>query len=70
MPADKICDCGGVMSRSRYCGVLVCDRCERHAGLVRCYCGWAESGGDGRVELTEMGETIDEEAGVVDEWGE
>jgi len=47
------------MFRSRQCGVLVCDACDSHKGLVRCYCGWAESGGDGYAELEEMGETIE-----------
>jgi hypothetical protein len=47
------------MFRSSYCGVLVCDACDQHKGLVRCYCGWAESGGDGYAELEEMGETIE-----------
>ena len=46
---------------SRYCGVRVCDDCDEDLGLERCYCGWARSGGDGRAELVEMGETIDEE---------
>jgi hypothetical protein len=46
----------------RYCGARVCSVCEDHKGLARCFCGWAESGGDGRRELEEMGETIDEEA--------
>ena len=34
-----------------YCGANVCDDCEYHDGLARCYCGWSESGGDGRQEL-------------------
>ncbi|MGA1354983.1 MAG: hypothetical protein ACO32I_09450 [Candidatus Limnocylindrus sp.] len=55
--------CGATMSRSRYCGVLVCDNdeCGHHKGLVRCYCGWSLSGGDGYAELEEWGETIDTE---------
>jgi len=55
--------CGDTMSRSRSCGVRVCDsdRCGHHEGLVRCYCGWALSGGDGYAELEEWGETIDPE---------
>lgn len=46
----------------RACGVRVCQdpRCRDHAGLVRCFCGWARSGGDGHRELEEAGETIDE----------
>ena len=55
------CGARGAMFRSSYCGVLVCDACDSHKGLVRCYCGWAESGGDGYEELEEMGETIDAE---------
>jgi len=35
--------------------------------LARCYCGWASSGGDGRKELLEMGETIDPDPD--DGWG-
>ena len=41
-----------------YCGARVCFKCDHHEGLTRCYCGWSESGGDGRQELQEMGETI------------
>jgi len=44
-----------------YCGAWVCDLCDHHQGLTRCYCGWSESGGDGRRELEEMGEVIDPE---------
>ena len=43
-----------------YCGARVCPDCGHHNGLTRCYCGWSESGGNGRQELEEMGETIDE----------
>lgn len=25
---------------SRYCGAKVCDGCDDHEGLARCYCGW------------------------------
>ena len=46
---------------SLYCGAIVCGDCGDHDGLTRCYCGWSESGRDGRAELIEMGETIDEE---------
>jgi hypothetical protein len=46
---------------NRYCGARVCHKCRDHKGLVRCYCGWAASGGDGRAELVEWGETIDPE---------
>jgi hypothetical protein len=57
---DK-CKCGGIYERSRECGAKVCNRCGDHKGLARCYCGWAVSGGNGRQELIEMGETIDAE---------
>jgi hypothetical protein len=45
--------------RSRSCGVNVCHDCGHHERLVRCFCGWAASGGNGRAELVELGETID-----------
>lgn len=54
--------CGGELEWSRYCGARVCCACDHHLGLVRCYCGWAASGGNGRAELEEMGEVIEEEA--------
>ena len=44
-----------------YCGAKVCDSCEDHEGLARCYCGWAASGGNGIRELIEMGEQIDDD---------
>jgi len=60
-----------------YCGCHVCHLCNQHAHvtkggdvtqtLARCYCGWASSGGDGRKELLEMGETIDPDPD--DGWG-
>ncbi len=43
----------------RGCGALVCDECDYHKGLARCFCGWAASGGNGYQELQEMGETIE-----------
>lgn len=55
----KDCECGGVMVLSRTCGVFVCEDCDKHEGLARCFCGWAADGGDGRAQLEEMGETID-----------
>jgi hypothetical protein len=55
------CSCGGALEQIRACAAYVCDRCSRHKGLVRCWCGWSESGGDGRAELEEMGEQIDPE---------
>lgn len=44
-----------------HCGAYVCATCNNHIGLVRCYCGWSLSGRDGRRELEEMGENIDDE---------
>lgn len=56
---------------SNYCGAYVCRHCNYHYNLVRCYCGWSLSGGDGRQELEEMGETIDSEepiSGLESDW--
>lgn len=47
---------------SNYCGAWMCDECDHHQGLCRCFCGWSASGGNGRAELEEMGETIEEES--------
>ncbi len=44
-----------------FCGAWICGSCDHHQGLARCYCGWAESGGNGRTELLELGEVIDPE---------
>lgn len=55
------CSCGGEYHLQRSCGAMVCDRCDDHKGLARCFCGWSRSGEDGRRELIEMGETIDED---------
>ena len=57
-PCDK---CGGEMSRDNGCGVLVCDQCDNHKGLARCYCGWSANGGNGLRELQEMGENCDDD---------
>jgi len=57
---------------SRYCGADVCTGCDLHVHrnrftgkilqtLARCFCGWSASGGDGRRELIEMGENLDDE---------
>ena len=64
MERQKPCGCGGVAFFSRHCGVYVCDDCNAHIGLARCYCGWSASGSDGRRELEEMGETIGDEPGA------
>lgn len=46
---------------SRSCGANICMACDDHEGLVRCYCGWTRDGrGNGRQELIEMGEVIDD----------
>ena len=58
---QKPCNCGDRMWFNTYCGAWVCDNCGKHDGLARCFCGWAESGGDGHAELVEMGETIGDE---------
>jgi len=57
----KKCRCGGEMRLSSYCGAYVCDECDNHDGLARCYCGWSLTSSDGRRELEEMGETIEPE---------
>ncbi len=60
----KPCDrpgCHGQAYMEEFCGAWVCGHCQKHAGLTRCYCGWSESGGDGRQELIDMGETIDDD---------
>jgi len=44
-----------------YCGVKVCDGRDVHEGLIRCYCGWSTTGGNGYRELLEMGEIIEPE---------
>jgi hypothetical protein len=60
--AKKCEKCGSdSVEFSRYCGADVCNDCNHHQGMARCYCGWAVSGGDGRRELVEMGETIEPE---------
>jgi hypothetical protein len=46
---------------SKHCAAWICEKCNNHKGLTRCYCGWSESGQDGRKELEEMGETIEPE---------
>ena len=46
---------------SDYCGAKVCYGCDDHEGLARCYCGWANDKGNGREQLIEMGETIEED---------
>jgi hypothetical protein len=55
------CTCGGEYVFSRHCGADICDKCGNHKGFARCFCGWSLSGRDGRIELEEMGETIEPE---------
>ena len=55
------CRCGGAFVWAPYCGVYVCEECDRHRGLARCYCGWSSYGGDGRQQLEQMGEQIEED---------
>lgn len=58
---DENCECGGEFEWSTYCGANVCTKCGNHKGLARCFCGWSESGGDGRQELIALGEQIEPE---------
>ena len=51
----------GHITFDRYCAAKVCQKCGWHQGLARCYCGWAASGGNGRQELLDEGETIEPE---------
>lgn len=71
---DKCSRCGHAAPFNTYCGANVCTHCDHHEGLARCYCGWSDSGGDGRRELEEMDETIDPDpeyrmTGVVNRYG-
>ena len=61
MAKTKTCTCGSEAAFSNYCAAYVCGNCDTHVGLARCYCGWSESGGNGRQELIDMGETIEPE---------
>ena len=58
--SDATCFCGGEYVFNKHCGALVCNRCDEHQGMARCYCGWSQSGEDGYMELEEEGEVIDE----------
>jgi hypothetical protein len=60
MPQET-CECGAEFQFNRHCGAWVCYRCDNHRGFARCFCGWSLSGRNGRVELEEMGETIEPE---------
>ena len=59
-PCDKE-ECGGTAYYERSCASYVCDGCGTHVGLARCWCGYSRHGSDGRRELLEMGEQIDEQ---------
>ena len=61
MAKCDLCEvCGDMAYWSDHCGCLVCDECDHHNGLCRCYCGWETSGGGrGIEELLERGEVID-----------
>jgi hypothetical protein len=54
-------NCTGHYNFEKSCGAFVCCECNDHKGMARCYCNWAADGGNGRDQLVEMGETIDEE---------
>lgn len=54
-------NCAGITYLSKYCGAYICEYCDQHTGLVRCYCGWSLTASNGREELEAMGETIDPE---------
>ena len=61
---SKPCDdpvCSGIAYQNRQCGAYICGQCGKHVGLVRCFCGWAADGGNGRRQLEEMGEQIDDD---------
>lgn len=55
------CSENDVLVYNAYCSATVCCKCNKHQTLTRCWCGWSESGGDGRKELEEMGEVIGDE---------
>lgn len=61
-PTEK-CSCGGEYVFSDFCGAYVCNDCNDHRGLARCYCGWAKNGGNGRQQLEDLGETIEPDDG-------
>lgn len=68
MNDDRKCDkCGAAIDKydwSDHCAAYICSKCGKHQGMVRCWCGWSESGRNGRAELEELGETIDPEPSV------
>ena len=59
---ENVCDSHEYPERMHSsCGAFVCLNCGYHDRLVRCFCGWAIDGGNGRSQLIDMGETIDED---------
>jgi len=40
-----------------YCGADVCIHCDKHKGLVHCFCGWAPDD-EGLLELRVTGEDV------------
>ncbi len=57
----KRCSCEERAYFSVSCAAYICSGCGAHVDLARCWCGWSASGGNGRRELIEMGETIGDE---------
>jgi len=57
------CGCGELYPQRphRGCGARVCNECGDHYGLSNCYCGWSRSGGDGRRNLIEDGECLEDD---------
>lgn len=58
--------CKGKVWYDRSCAAYVCDTCGAHhinypSVGARCWCGWSASGGNGRRELIDMGECLDED---------
>lgn len=41
------CDCGGQYWWRKFCGAYVCEKCDDHKGLARCFCCWRK--GQNRV---------------------
>ena len=65
-------ECAHQWERIDSCGAYVCHHCEQHANVnretqeviqtfVRCICGWAQDGGNGRQQLLEEGENLEED---------
>ena len=66
------CYSNGSFEVSNDCGVWKCRVCGAHATyrgaedepgplLSRCYCGWALDGGNGRHQLSQMGENVEDD---------